>query len=139
MLVQREKYIDFDGNEREENFYFNFTEAELAEMELSINGGLKNEIQRIIDSQDQTEVIKIFKSLLLKAYGVKSPDGKRFIKDEKLTKEFEQTNAYSQMFMRLAFDDEEAANWINAVVPNSISENIEKKMTPALVQSPVNN
>ena len=65
MLVERVKYKDFDGNEREENFYFNFTEAELTEMELSTKGGLKNEIQRIMDSQDQSEIIKIFKNLLL--------------------------------------------------------------------------
>lgn len=137
MLVERVKYKDFDGNEREENFYFNFTEAELTEMELSTKGGLKNEIQRIMDSQDQSEIIKIFKNLLLKAYGVKSPDGKRFIKDEQLTKEFEQTNAYSQLFMKLAFDDEAAAKWINGVIPQEIAKELDKNPTPAL--APVNN
>ena len=137
MLVERVKYKDFDGNEREENFYFNFTEAELTEMELSTKGGLKNEIQRIMDSQDQSEIIKIFKNLLLKAYGVKSPDGKRFIKDEQLTKEFEQTNAYSQLFMKLAFDDEAAAKWINGVIPQEIAKELDTNTTPAL--TPVNN
>ena len=137
MLVERVKYKDFDGNEREEKFYFNFTEAELTEMELSTKGGLKNEIQRIMDSQDQSEIIKIFKNLLLKAYGVKSPDGKRFIKDEQLTKEFEQTNAYSQLFMKLAFDDEAAAKWINGVIPQEIAKELDTNTTPAL--TPVNN
>ena len=107
-------------------------------MELTTTGGLKKELERIMDSQDQTQIIQVFKRLILKAYGVKSPDGKRFEKSEQLSREFEQTNAYSELFMKLAFDDEAAAKWINGVVPSSISDELEKKSSAPII-APVNN
>ena len=99
MLKKTITYEDYNGVTRTEDFYFNFTEAEIMELELGTTGGLAEMIKRLVDAQDAPAIIKIFKELVLKAYGQKSPDGKRFIKSEELATEFSQTEAYSQLFM----------------------------------------
>lgn len=129
MLVERMTYETFDGREITEDFHFNITDAEITEMQLTTPGGLKAEIERIIDSKDQVEIINTFKSLILKCYGKKSPDGKRFIKSKEITDEFVQTNAYSQLFMKLAFDSKAAARFINGVIPAKLRSEIEKEET----------
>ena len=117
MLKKTITYTDYNGNERKEDFYFNLTKAEIMEMQLSTAGGLAEMIQSVIAAQDAPSIIKIFKELVLKAYGQKSPDGKRFIKSEALATEFSQTEAYSQLFMELATDADAAANFVNGIVP----------------------
>lgn len=126
MLKKRIKYVDFDGNKREEDFFFHLMESEIAEMELSTAGGFTESIQRIIQSQDVPEIIRQFKTIILKSYGVKSPDGKRFIKNDALSKEFSETNAYSKLFMELATDDEAASAFINGIVPEELKADESK-------------
>ena len=122
MVVEKIKYTDFNGLEREEDFMFNLTEAEITEMELTTDGGLSDSIKKIIAAQDTPEIIKVFKMLLLKSYGEKSADGRRFVKSDKLSEEFSQTNAYSQLFMKLATDDKAAVAFINGIMPDSMQE-----------------
>ena len=118
MLKKTITYTDYNGVERKEDFYFNLTKAEIMEMEMSISGGLTEMINRIVAAQDAPAIVKIFKELVLKAYGVKSPDGKRFIKSDELATEFAQTEAYSQLFMELATDADAASAFVNGIVPN---------------------
>ena len=118
MLKKTITYTDYNGVERKEDFYFNLTKAEIMEMEMSISGGLTEMINRIVAAQDAPAIVKIFKDLILKAYGVKSPDGKRFIKSDELATEFAQTEAYSQLFMELATDADAASAFVNGIVPN---------------------
>ena len=117
MLKKSITYTDYNGTERTENFYFNLSKAEIMEMEMSTAGGLAERIQRIVETQDAPEIIKIFKELILKAYGEKSGDGKRFIKNAELTEAFAQTEAYSNLFMELATDAEAASQFVNGIVP----------------------
>ena len=118
MLKKTITHTDYNGVERKEDFYFNLTKAEIMEMEMSISGGLTEMINRIVAAQDAPAIVKIFKELVLKAYGIKSPDGKRFIKSEELATEFAQTEAYSQLFMELATDADAASAFVNGIVPN---------------------
>lgn len=118
MIKKTIAYVDFDGNERSEDFYFNLTKAECMELELGTTGGLSKTINDIVAAQDTSKVIELFKSILLKSYGVKSPDGKRFMKTKEITEEFSQTQAYSDLFMELASDSDAAAKFINGVIPN---------------------
>lgn len=117
MLKKSITYYDYNGVERTEDFRFNLSKAELMEMEMSTNGGLTEMINKIVAAQDIPAIIKVFKDLILKAYGEKSPDGKRFIKSKELSTAFAQTEAYSQLFMELATNPEEAAKFINGIIP----------------------
>ena len=117
MLKKTIKYTDYNGSERTEDFYFNLTKAEVMEMEMSIDGGFAEMINRVIAAQDVPSIIKIFKDLILKSFGVKIPDGKRFIKSKELSDEFSQTEAFSDLYMTLATNAEEATAFVNGIVP----------------------
>ena len=128
MDIRSEKtitYTDYNGSERTEDFYFNLTKAEIMEMEMSTTGGLTEMINRIVAAQDAPAIISIFKELILKAYGVKSPDGKRFVKSKELATEFSQTEAYSQLFMELATNADEASKFVNGIVPSSDKKEVK--------------
>jgi len=118
MLKKTITYTDFDGNERTEDFYFNLSKAEIMEMELGVNGGMSELLKRIVASQDTKQVIDIFKDIILKSYGEKSLDGKRFVKSKELSESFSQTEAYSDLFMELATDSEAAEGFIKAIIPD---------------------
>lgn len=122
MLKKTITYTDYNGTERTEDFYFNLTKAEIMEMEMGTSGGMAEMIQRIVAAQDAPAIIKIFKELVLKAYGQKSPDGKRFIKNDDLKEEFAQTEAYSQLFMELATDSDAAAKFVNGIMPSDLTQ-----------------
>lgn len=124
MLKKTITYVDYNGVERKEDHYFNLTKAEVMEMEMSTTGGLAEKIQRIVDAKDTPSIIKVFKELILKAYGVKSDDGKRFIKSEQISTEFSQTEAYSILFMELATNADEAAKFVNGIVPQDLNKQV---------------
>lgn len=129
MLKKTIKYTDFNGVERSEDFYFNFSKAELMEMEMGTTGGYAEMIQKIINTQDGPGLIKIFKDLVLKAYGEKSADGKMFLKyDEEgrpLADKFKQTQAYSELFMELATNDKAGAEFVNGLMPADLAKQIK--------------
>lgn len=119
MLKKTITYTDYNGAERTEDFYFNLTKAELAEMNLSIEGGMETMIKGIIAAQDGPKLAALFKDILLRSYGEKSPDGRRFIKSPELSAEFTQTEAYSELYIELMTDEtgEKAAAFIKGVLP----------------------
>lgn len=117
MLKKTITFTDYNGNERTEDFYFNLSKAELSEMELSTTGGLGQMIQDIVAAQDTPRIISIFKDLILKSYGIKSADGRRFIKSKELSMEFAQTEAYSDLFMLLATNEAAATEFVDGIVP----------------------
>ena len=122
MLKKTIKYKDYDDVERSEDFYFNLSKAELMEMEMSTAGGLAEMIKKIVATQDQPAIIKLFKELILKAYGEKSPDGKRFIKSDELATAFSQTEAYSNLFVELSTDSDKAAEFVNGIIPADLAK-----------------
>lgn len=123
MLKKTIKYNDYDGNEREEDFYFNLSKAEVTEMELSKEGGMSEYIKKISAAQNAPELIKLFKEIITKSYGEKSLDGKRFIKNKELTEAFTQTEAYSELFVELASNADEAVKFINGIMPKNMNAN----------------
>ena len=125
MYKIREKYEDYDGNERVEEFYFNLTKAEITDMELTTEGGMSAMLNRIIAAKDTSKLIAVFKDLILRSYGQKSPDGRRFIKSDELTKEFTETPAYSQIYLRLATDDKAATEFVNNVIPKDLQKEVK--------------
>lgn len=121
MLKKTITYADFDGVVRKEDFYFNLTEAELAEMNLMTKGGLKSYLESIISTQDTPALAELFKQIINKSYGVKSPDGRKFLKSEEILEDFTSTQAYSDLYMSLITDADAASSFINAIVPASIA------------------
>lgn len=124
MLKKTVTYTDYNGVERTEDFFFNLNKAEIMEMEMGTTGGLAEMIKRIVAAQEMPAIIKIFKDLVLRAYGIKSADGRRFEKNDKIRAEFEQTEAYSIIFMELATNHEAASAFINGIVPSDMSKEI---------------
>lgn len=134
MLKKTIKYTDYNGVEREEDFYFNLTKAELMEMELSTTGGLTEMIDKIIKTKDAPAIIKIFKELVLKAHGIKSDDGRRFIKNDEIRNSFAETEAYSILFMELATDADAAAKFVNGIVPVDATAGVDMSKHPAMLK-----
>lgn len=120
MIKKTVTYEDFDGKTRTEDFYFNLTKAELTEMEMSFNGGLSQLLEKIVKENDQKLIIEYFKKIVLDSYGVKSLDGRQFMKTPEIRADFASTAAYSDIFMELATDSEAASAFINGIVPKSL-------------------
>lgn len=126
MIKKTITYIDYNDNERTEDFYFNLSKAELTEMELTETGGLVNLINRIIAEQDNKAIIEMFKDLVIKSHGVKSADGRKFIKNENTREDFTQTEAYSEIFMELATDADAAAVFVKGILPKEPQDHNRK-------------
>lgn len=132
MLKLTRTYTDYNNVQRTEDFYFNLSKAEVTEMELSAAGGLAEMIQKVVDSNDAPSIIKIFKDIVLKAYGEKSPDGKYFRKSPEISEAFSQTEAYSDLFMELATDADAASKFVNGIVPADMAAAYDKKLISAV-------
>ena len=117
MLKKTITYVDFDGNERTEDFYFHMSKAELVELNVSAAGGLQKTLEKIVAEQDGKRIMEQFKDIIFKAYGEKSLDGKRFMKSKELSEAFSQTEAYSVLFMELVTDAEKASAFVNGIMP----------------------
>lgn len=133
MLRKVIKYTDFNGIEREEPFYFNLTKAEMMEMELSVDGGFTEFLTKVVEIKDGKELMKLFKNFILKAYGKKSDDGKRFVKSEEIAKEFESSAAYSELFMELLSNTDAAIDFINGLAPTD-GEKITKEKAQQFIE-----
>lgn len=122
MIKKTIKYTDYNGVERTEDYYFNLNKAEVLEMAVSVEGGYSELIDRIIKTNDNREIVNVLKTIILKSYGEKSIDGKRFMKVDDngnpLYRKFEYTEAFVELYMELANNAKEAAEFINAVIPN---------------------
>ena len=124
MLKKTIRYTDYNGNEREEDFYFNLTKSELTTMEIETPGGMEKYLTDIINSNDGKQIMNAFRHLLFKSYGEKSPDGKRFIKSEELSTAFEQSMAYDVLFNEFINDAEYAATFFSKVIPKDLAAEI---------------
>ena len=127
MYAKKIKYEDYEGNEREETFYFNLSKAELIQLELSTTGGLEKMIKKITEEQDQQKLADLFKKIILISYGEKSADGKYFLKnDGELAKMFSQTEAFSELYWELATSTDSAVDFINGIIPRNLREQMAK-------------
>lgn len=125
MLRETIKYQDYDGNDYEEDFYFNLNKSELVKLQTSIPGGLEQMIRNIIAAKDENALMSMFAKVIHLSYGEKSPDGKHFIKSEELANAFEQTLAYDNLFMDLINDADKAAAFINGILPSDAKSDVK--------------
>ena len=127
MIKKTITYTDYNGNQRTESFWFNLTKAEVTRMEMSVQGGMAEMIDRIIDAQDAPSLISTFETMIQKSYGVKTPDGRGFVKRLEDLEAFMATEAYSELFMELVTNATAAAEFVNGIMPN------DPEPKPALV------
>lgn len=128
MLKKTITFEDFNGEEVSEDHFFHLSKAELVEMEMSHEGGLSKALQEIIASEDGKEIISQFKTIILGAYGKKSDDDRRFIKNQIIREEFESSEAYSTLFMELVTNTDAAVEFINGVIPGGLAEEMAKQV-----------
>lgn len=136
MLKKSITYTDFNGDEQTEDFYFNLTRAELVELELSHKGGLKESLEKIVADEDGKQIIEQMKNIVLGSYGVKSPDGKRFVKNQQLREEFESSEAYSVLFMELVTETDAAVAFVNGIMPKGMT--VDENQVQLPVSPPAN-
>lgn len=121
------KYTNYEGEERERTLYFNLNAAEIIEMDVMHNGKFVARLQQIAKSGDGKKILTEFKKIMRKAYGVKSEDGERFIKNNEVWTEFEQSEAYNEFFQKL-LDGDFAAKFINGLMPKVPQDHQQKKL-----------
>lgn len=126
MIKKKIKYVDLDGNQVEEECYFNLSETEAIEWEYSKEGGMSSLLKKISEEADSAKIIGFMKELILKTYGKRSDDGKSFVKTKKLRKSFKNSLAFNALFMELGTDADKAAEFANGVLPKHIVDKIEK-------------
>lgn len=129
MLAKKITYKNYNDEDITETFYFNLNEAELMEMQFSVAGSYRDQLQRIIDTKDSKEIMATFKNIILMAYGEKTPDGKFLDKGENqdLAKRFTHTEAYNKLIMELMGDEKAMANFFTAIIPTSLREKAESE------------
>lgn len=130
MLKKTITYTDYNGTERTEDFYFNLSKAEITEMELSMEGGMRAYIQKIIAAKSQLALVTLFKEIVMKAYGKKSADGRLFMKNDAIRAEFEAHPAYSMIYMDLVTDEAKASAFVNGIMPAD-AQNVNPAMEMA--------
>lgn len=126
MLKKTITYTDYDGNSRTEDHYFNLSKSEILEMEFEADGGLEALVNRMVQEQDRAKLIKMFKQLILKSYGIKDLDGRRFVKSPEISESFSQTGAYEELFMELTLDEVKASEFVNGIIPADMQEAASK-------------
>lgn len=124
MLVKNITYTDYNGVERKEDFYFNLSKSELIELQASVEGGLDGYLKKIASRLDAPKIMSFFRDLILRAYGEKSDDGRRFIKSPELSEAFRQTEAYDVLFVELVTDAKKGAEFISGIMPNGFLDGL---------------
>lgn len=132
MLTKKMTYTDLNGVERTEEAMFGLRKSELLEMELSSYGGMTGMLQKIIEEKDQLKLVALFKSIIFKAYGEKSSDGRRFIKSEELSTAFSQTAMYDELYTELVTNTQAAIDFLVGIMPEEFTRDPE-------VQKEINN
>lgn len=117
MLKKTITYTDFDGKEWTEDFYFHLSKAHLMDMETSVEGGYSEMLKKISKAPNGAEVISMLKKFILSSYGVKSEDGKHFYQSPEISKEFESTEAYSELLTELCTNADAAISFITGIFP----------------------
>ena len=126
MLKKTITYTDYDGMERTEDFWFNLSKTELTKLDAELPGGVLGVLRKIIDKKDRKALVDFVETLILRSYGEKTLDGKRFVKTPEMAEEFMQTPAYDELFMSILSDTDSQTSFINGVIPQSMAKEIEQ-------------
>lgn len=128
-------YEDFNGNIKEESVEFNISKMEVIRMQTSKEGGYAEYLERIVNSDNQKEIVEAFEWFVQKAYGRRSEDGTRFIKEDEngtpLINDFRQSPAYDEIIFTLATNEQLAADFVAKVLPQKDLEQTMAQLNAA--------
>lgn len=130
MIKKVVKGKDFDGKDYEETYYFHLTKGDLIDWATEEDGGLAEKIMDIAKEDDPLKIIPMMKKILIRSYGVKSPDGHSFIKDPEAVKNFQYSAAFSELYIELSTDADKAVEFIEGIIPE-FDEETKKKIEEA--------
>lgn len=139
MITETIKYTDYNGTERTETYYFNLSKPELLKIEMSEEGSFGDKLKEAVRTNNVRSIIDSIELLILKSIGVKSEDGRRLVKSEELSKAFQESPAYEELYMKLMTNADAAAAFINGIMPSDIAAQLPKteeeltKMTESLL------
>ena len=122
MLKKKIEYVNFNGEKDSETLYFNLTEAEVVRLDLEFDGGLETYIGSLDEKTRPEDILHLFERILLMSYGEKSEDGKYFLKSEEETAMFNQSAAYSSLFIQLVQDVDQATAFFNELLTRTTIE-----------------
>lgn len=128
MIKHTSTYTDFNGVERTEDFYFNLSKNEILQWEYGVENGLTTILDKIVKAKDGPQIIEYFKELILKAYGEKSDDGRRFIKSEEISTAFSQTPAFDELYIKLFTDSDFAADFVKGILPEDFGDDYSEAL-----------
>lgn len=132
MFKETLTYENYNGEKVTEDLYFNFTKAELLEMNFNAKGGLENYLNSIINARDVATLAGLFKELLLKSYGVKDPTGRKFVKTKEVREDFEYSIPFEILYTRYSTDSKAAANFVNGIMPADLRKAVEEEEKKAV-------
>lgn len=136
MIKKNITYVDFDGEERTDAFYFNLSKAELMDIELDYGGNMSAAMNTMLEKRDLQGVLRLLGKLVRKAYGEKSGDGRRFLKNQEVEDSFATTDAYSNLLIELVNDEQKLRAFVTGVIPADVRNEVEKKMAEAPAEEP---
>lgn len=126
MYKKELSYKDYSGQQCTETFWFHLNEVELMDIEVGVDpNGMLAYLEKIQKANDKVKAINFIKMLIRKSFGVRSDDGKQFIKTDRIWAEFEATAAYPTLFMTLMRSEIEMEAFVNGITP----EDVRKQMT----------
>ena len=119
MIKETLTYVDYNGVERTEDFYFHLSKAEILDIETTMpNGSIEEWANSIFATREYDKLWKLFSNLVKQSYGIKSADGRRFMKSEEISKEFSETEAYPVLIEKFLTEPDFASNFFNSLVTN---------------------
>lgn len=129
MLKKNITYVDYTGTERTETFYFNLNKAELVELEVEYREGVSNELSAMLEKNDRKGIIGLITKMVKMAFGEKSPDGKRFYKNEQILANFTATEAYSDLVIELLSNMDKMREFMTGIMPAELRTKLNEQKT----------
>lgn len=128
MLKKQVTYKDYDGNDKTTTLYFHLNKFEWLELETYTKGGLIENLKHAIETGNAKKTIDILKKIILRSYGEKDPETGSFEKSDDIAIRFSKTDAFSELFYELAYNEEAAQSFFMGLIPVELRAEAEKKM-----------
>lgn len=119
MIKQSISYVDYNGENQTEDFYFNLSKAEILEMMVA-DENIVESLQNLAKNGTATQAMNWFKDLIQKSVGEKSEDGKRFVKSPEITKNFMESPAFSEFLFDIIQNPAKSEPFVQGLLPNDV-------------------